>query len=134
MPMAGSILRYFLLVLLFESCTHDKGKIVVPEVTCNTPAVVSFSSDIIPIFDKYCNTSGCHSGSSPTGNLNLESSMAYSQLMKHSSGYIDTMHPDYSLLYAQINSTSQPMPPTGNLDKCDLNLIYKWIQQKAKNN
>ncbi|HEU4717713.1 MAG TPA: c-type cytochrome domain-containing protein, partial [Bacteroidia bacterium] len=81
-----------------------------------------------------CNTAGCHSGTSPAGGLNLEPANAYAQLTSHQGGYIDTLHPEFSLLYSQLISTTTPMPPTGKLDDCTIKLVLKWIQQKAKNN
>lgn len=113
------------------SCTYEKAEL---KVDCKTPVTVSFNNDIIPIFNQHCNTAGCHSGSNPEGGLNLEPAMAYSQLLSNGSGYVDTVTPKYSVLHAYMNSTSDPMPPTGKLDKCTVDLIYKWIEQKAKNN
>ena len=77
---------------------------------------------------------GCHSGSNPKGNLNLENSESYEQLWRKKSGYIDTLNPSLSVLYASMNSSSNPMPPAGKLDNCTVELILRWIQQKAKNN
>jgi hypothetical protein len=114
-------------VLLCCSCNHE-------EAACTPPTTVSFSQDIVPIFNKNCNTSGCHSGTSAAGNLNLEASVAYAQLTKRGKGYIDTLTPQYSILYASMNATTNPMPPNGKLDNCTLELVLKWIEQKAKNN
>jgi hypothetical protein len=111
------------------SCTHEKQ-----EPICSPPATVSFQQNILPIFNQHCNTSGCHSGSVPSANLNLEKSVAYAQLTRKGKGYVDTLTPQYSVLYASMNSTSNPMPPNGKLDKCTVELVYKWIEQKAKNN
>jgi hypothetical protein len=118
-------------LLLSTSCTYEK---VEPRSVCETPVVVSFKNDIQPIFDVHCNTAGCHSGTNPEGNLNLEASQSYAQLWRKKSGYLDTLNPKYSVLYASMNSISNPMPPTGKLDACTLDLILKWIEQKAKNN
>ncbi len=123
---------HFILILFFCcSCTYEKGEL---NTACISPAVVSFKQDVMPIMNEHCNTSGCHSGSDPAGNLNLEPSVAYAELMDSRSGYVDTINPEYSVLYAQMNSVSNPMPPIGKLDKCTLELILKWIKQKAKNN
>jgi hypothetical protein len=119
------------MLFLVSSCTYEKAE---PQVTCAVPDTVSFKRDIQPVFDRHCNTAGCHSGTAPTGNLNLEASVAYEQLSKKSSGYLDTLHPTYSVLYGSMNATSTPMPPSGKLDKCTLDLVLKWIRQKAKNN
>ena len=117
--------------VLLHSCTKDIGK---PVQVCNTPETVSFSKDLIPLFNQNCNTAGCHSGNAPAAGLNLEPATAYSQLLKKSAGYVDTVHPQFSILYSQMSSASTPMPPTGNLDQCKLDIVMKWIQQKAKNN
>lgn len=117
--------------IIMSSCKH------IPESTpCeNTlPETVSFKNNILPLFDAYCNTSGCHSGGSPKGNLNLEDSVAYASLMKPGSGYINTSVPNFSGLYVQMNSTNLPMPPAGLLDECKRNLVLRWIQQGASNN
>lgn len=125
--------KYFFgtILLLTYACTKDVGK---PVVTCNIPQVISYSSDIQKIFNESCALSGCHSGNNPAGNLNLDASVSYQQLMQNGSGYVDTIQPNFSLLYAQMNSVSNPMPPSGKLDACRLDAVLRWIQQKAKNN
>ena len=120
----------WLVLLFFGSCTYDKAS----TEPCPLPGTVSFAQDIQPVFNQYCNTTDCHAGPAPGGNLNLESAVAYTQLHKQGSGYIDTITPRYSVLYAQMNSTSNPMPPDGKLDRCTQELVLKWIEQKAKNN
>jgi len=133
-----SMQNYFLLFVGFamSSCVWDKAKPITTNdiKACDTIVTVSFTKDVLPIFNAHCIDAGCHSGTNPAGNLSLESSVAYAQLMKSGSGYVDTVNPNYSLLYAQMASVSNPMPPTGKLDDCTLNLVLKWIQQKAKNN
>lgn len=130
--------NFFLLFvgIVLSSCVWDKAEPMTAKDinVCDTIVTVSFSKNILPIFNAHCIDAGCHSGSSPASNLNLEASVAYTQLMRHGSGFIDTTNANYSLLYAQMNSVSTPMPPTGKLDDCTLNLVLKWIQQKAKNN
>lgn len=116
------------IVLLSISCKKKTAK----EQLCKTIDKVSFKNEIQPIFNQHCVS--CHSGSSASGNLNLESSVSYQNLMNTKSGYIDTINPIYSVLYSSMISTSNPMPPNGKLDKCTTDLILKWIQQKAKNN
>jgi hypothetical protein len=111
------------------SCTHEKQ-----EPICTLPTTVSFQQNILPIFNQYCNTSGCHSGSTPSANLNLEPSVAYAQLTRKGKGYLDTLTPQYSVLFASMNAITNPMPKSGRLDNCTVELVYKWIEQKAKNN
>jgi hypothetical protein len=126
------ILILFLMLCIYSSCTYEK--VEPASLKCTPPDSVSFSGDIQPIFNAHCIDGGCHSGSSPGGHLDLTASLSYGQLMASGSGYVDTLIPKYSLLYAQMNSVSNPMPPSGKMDKCTLQLVLKWIQQKAKNN
>ncbi|HNQ61750.1 MAG TPA: hypothetical protein PKJ62_05120 [Bacteroidia bacterium] len=116
---------------LLISCSYKKEQI---KPVCDLPDVVSFSNDILPIFNANCGLSGCHSGSSPEGNLDLTTTNAYAQLTSGSSGYVDTVNPELSVLIASMRSVSDPMPPSGNLDDCNINLIMKWIGQSAPNN
>ncbi len=112
------------------SCIHQ-----VANKPCPTnPDSVFFSRDIIPLLNANCNTIGCHSGGNPAGKLNLEASKAYTSLKKSGSGYIDTLDSKNSIIYIQMSSSSQPMPPTGKLSDCKIDLVLKWIEQGAKNN
>ncbi len=125
-----AIICCFALAALTGSCTYEHGD----PVTCMLPDTVSFSRDIQPIFAAHCTDISCHVGNIPAGNLNLEPDKAYEELNDRGSGYLDTLQPHISLLYAQMISVSQPMPPSGNLDDCTTGLVLKWIEQKAKNN
>lgn len=116
----------FSISLLLISCKKGTS-----EPVCTTPSTVSFSKDIQPIFNANCNTSGCHIGTKPAGNLNLESSQAYKNLLDSKSGYIDTLKPENSILYTSMTSKTNPMPPSGKLDACKIELVLKWIQQGA---
>lgn len=126
----------FRLVLLFllvlGTSFHCKKEKVPTSAECQVVENVSFQKNIVPIFEAHCVS--CHSGSNASGNLNLEANVAYQNLSDPKSGYLDTINPTYSLIYASMISTSNPMPPNGKLDKCTTDLILKWIQQKAKNN
>jgi hypothetical protein len=123
-----SVLVFSLLALAAGSCTYDHAG------DCSLPDEVSFSRDIQPIFDAHCTTPDCHAGAAPAGNLNLEAAQAYAALSQPGKGYLDTLTPHFSLLYAQMISVSEPMPPTGNLDDCTTGLVLRWIEQNAKNN
>jgi hypothetical protein len=125
------IFCFFISITFIYGCKHDPVEAV---KTCVLPETVSFSQHIVPLFNAHCNTSGCHSGNQPAGGLNLEPNNAYAQLSQSGSGYIDTINPNYSLLYAQMISVNTPMPPTGTLEKCSTDLVLRWISQKAPNN
>ncbi len=122
----------FLVGITVFSCKRDKAPLA---RICNQrlPDTVSFSKNILPIFQNNCSIIGCHTGIN-SGHINLDASVAYSQLMQPGKGYIDTVNPNFSVLYDRMISDSKPMPPTGNLDACSTDLLFKWIKQKAKNN
>lgn len=126
--------RVLLVVITGSTLFSCKHPIPEAEPCSSQPSQVSFNNDILPLFRNHCSTSGCHAGTDPEGNLNLEDSAAYTQLMDPQSGYVDTLNPKMSFLYIQMNSSSQPMPPTGRLDDCTVNLVLKWIEQGAKEN
>jgi hypothetical protein len=121
----------------YSSCTYKNEEEVNPSGTCSGVSLdsVSFSNDIIPIFVANCDNSGCHTGNTQASNiLNLSPSVAYSQLSKKGSGYINVSNPSFSVLYSTLVSGSPAMPPSGPLSNCELELIQKWMSQGGKNN
>lgn len=129
---------FFLIVLLSAfSCTYNKGADIKPDVGCSTTySTVSFSTDIQPILTLNCAISGCHSGTNPQGNFNLEASKAYTTLSKTGRGYIDVSDPKGSVFYSSMVSTSNPMPPAGRqpISACDLKRIETWMREGALDN
>ena len=84
---------------------------------------VSFSRDIMPIFQKY--SDGNHGSKS---NYSLES---YEGVMKN----VVPGNPEGSVLYQRMIGQGGPiMPPSGKLPDDLLKLVYDWIKQGAKNN
>lgn len=91
--------------------------------------VVSFSGDILPIFNESCNGSGCHNagGKAP----NLAPSSAYNVIK---SGYINAGDPEKSELYLWMaGKRGTPMPLSGP-NKQYNSLVLAWIKQGALNN
>ncbi len=131
-----NILLLFVLVLFCQVCTYRNMEDIRPAKGCEPiPGdTVSFNRDIQPILTQHCAVSGCHSGNDPESNFNLEASVAYAQLLEHGSGYVDTINPKNSVVYSALVSKSQPMPPSGRLNQCNIEMIEKWMQQNAKNN
>ncbi|MEI8203039.1 MAG: hypothetical protein WCH34_08520 [Bacteroidota bacterium] len=83
---------------------------------CDTN-LFTFSGAVLPTILNFC--SGCHSGSSPSGDINLET---YSQIAGATN------------LYSRITNTSSPMPPSGLMDACKITQIKKWIDAGKPNN
>lgn len=76
---------------------------------------MSFATDIAPIINTNC--SGCHSGSSPSGGINLSAYAGVSGVA--SSGKL------YNAV-AQ-NGSAQPMPPSSKISDCDISKIKSWV-------
>jgi hypothetical protein len=107
-----------------------KNTTVLPETGAEITRTVSFSGDIMPVFNKSCNSSGCHNagGKSP----DLSAANAYSSLS--AGGFINTGDAQSSGLYLWMTGKKgAPMPLSG--PNKDYNaLILAWIKQGALNN
>lgn len=123
-----SILQLLLLIgtglVVMGSCKYDE--VLPPEVAPG----ISFSTDVIPIFNASCNSAGCHNAS---GHIPiLTETAAYQSLW--SGGYIDTIAPDQSELYQwMIGARGIPMPPEGTIPT-DNATVLQWITEGALNN
>lgn len=118
---------FFLVVVLtigfgVTSCTYYENDPVPVEV----PDSVSFSANVLPIFDARCDNTGCHA----TGGIkpDLTAANAYNDLIVF--GFVDTDFPEKSTLYLKVS--------TGSMAKFtnpgDAEIILKWIQQGALDN
>lgn len=119
---AATSLLLAVFVLLFTGCEYDY---VEPD---NAPITtkVSFSGDVMPIFNSSCNFSGCHSaGSVPP---DLTPGGAYESLFANN--MVDTENPSGSTLYTTMNSGSMKKYSTPDKTK----IILAWIEQGALNN
>src|SRR3954462_3578338 len=71
------------------------------------PQFVSFSGDLVPLFNTHCNTSGCHDDV-PAHKPSLVPEKAYNAIT--SGGYINLAVPNSSTLYTVVKTGI--MPPT----------------------
>src|SRR6266516_6884184 len=92
------------------------------------PQQVSFSGDLIPLFEANCALSGCHDAT-PSHNPALTSDKAYDAILN--GGYINIVVPTNSSLYEHVESGE--MPPTGALKASDVQKILDWIRNGAPN-
>ena len=113
-------------IVVMISCTKKSNN--------NEVANVSFSKDILPVFEANCAiNSSCHIGSySLNDHVNLTDSMAYNTI--ESRGLIVVATPAASILYNQIATGIMPKAPYSKLSAAQINLVLNWIQQGAKNN
>ena len=121
------LLTLMLAAGLFTACYYDQVLVVEDEPT--EVGQVSFSKDILPIFNQSCNLSGCHNGAVKP---NLLPANAFSA--QTSGNYINTSDPAGSELYQWMKGNrSLPMPLNGA--KADYNAkVLAWIKQGAQNN
>ncbi|CAN5566240.1 hypothetical protein BH11BAC2_BH11BAC2_04230 [soil metagenome] len=120
--MAGNFF-FGLSLIFFSSCVHNSDLTNIREI--------KYEQDIRPILSANCNYSGCHGGSD--GEFSLAS---YQDVI--SNGDIKAGDARGSKLYKSITRRGliQQMPPSGStqLIDNDIQLIYIWIEQGAKNN
>jgi hypothetical protein len=109
-------------VLLFSGCEYDY---VEPD---NVPIVtkVSFSGDVVPIFNSSCNFSGCHSAGAVSPDLTPDN--AYQSLLTND--MVNTENPGSSELYTSMNNGSMKKYSTPDKTK----IILAWIEQGALDN
>jgi len=112
------------MLVLIQGCYYD---IVQPIDPNKPPEFVSFSGDLQPIFDKNCNTSGCHDGAHAP---NLLPKVSYNELIH--GGFVNIVLPDQSTIYKVVNSGS--MPPTGKLPPDEIQMVLDWVKLGAPNN
>ena len=120
-------LGIFLLVVIVPGCYQD---IISPGSDPNgPPQFVSFSGDLIPLFNKDCNMSGCHDAT-PSHAPSLVPDQAYNALIN--GGFVNTAVPTESTIY--VVTKGGAMPPTGALPASDTQKILDWIRNGAPNN
>lgn len=119
-----TVLSLFLavFVLPFAGCEYDY---VEPD---NAPidTQVSFSGDVVPIFNSSCNFSGCHSAGAVSPDLTPAN--AYKSLFDED--MIDKKNPANSELYTEVNKGSMKKYSTPDKNK----IILAWITQGALDN
>ncbi|MEO8087610.1 MAG: hypothetical protein ABI763_12360 [Bacteroidota bacterium] len=107
-------------IVLLISCTHNPDLTNVPEV--------QYSIEIQAILSANCTMSGCHDGNAQSSFIGYENTI--------SNGGIKPFNAHGSKLYRSITGRSTIMPPSSkqSLTSKQLQQIYVWIEQGAKNN
>ncbi len=111
------------IVLLLGSCKH--------KTNFNELTEVSYSATIAPIINSNCTFSGCH-GDSAFQKFNITT---YDGLMNAG---ISAGSPEKSELYKVLKTLNEekimPKKPYNELSEKQIQSIYVWIGQGAKNN
>jgi len=134
------IVSCFGLIGISTQCTYDKW----PEAPkTSVPDTVSFNKQLLPLFIAYCTSGPCHNSNynsyNPKAVFSLDSAVAYSSLLYVGRGYVVPGNPGTSVLYQDVNDRESslygmPQNPYPPLSAVQVQEIYKWIQQGAKNN
>jgi hypothetical protein len=123
------ILPAALSILLLAGCYKDKVSELYPGsglfVPCDTTHTPSYSQNIAPLLQNYC--VGCHSGSNPTGGANFTT---YSGVYQWASDASPSKMEGSAWHLRGFN----PMPPSFELDTCQLKMIQYWCANGAPNN
>ncbi len=120
-----------LLIVIFaceDQITSDCDE---DEMINRNPMPARYNAIQKTIFDSRCIT--CHSGSAPSGNLNLSSEISYSQLTDKN--LIIPGNTSLSILYQKLNSANpnNVMPPTGKIEQGLIDSVAAWIDKGALN-
>ena len=108
-------------------CYYDE---VIPDVSIYSGEEISFSEDLVPIFDASCNSAGCHN----TGGIapDLTGANAYNAIVN--GAYINSAAPTSSEFYKWVNGERSITMPLSGTDPQLASAVLLWIQQGAPNN
>ena len=115
------------MVIYLSGCYYDA---VLPPLTPEIETEISFNKDIIPIFNKSCNGSGCHNigGTKP----DLTAANAYNALKN--GNYFNISAAESSEIYKWMKGEKGlPMPLSGPNSEYNAKILA-WIKQGALNN
>ena len=119
-------------VFSLAGCYKDRT-VLVPNTTVEeitTP--VSFANDLIPIFNRSCNMSGCHSSGGQVPDLTVAN--AYRTIFEED--LIDVDNPGSREMMGWLTGAIKPAMPFGaSSNPSNINaLMLAWIKQGAQNN
>lgn len=123
-----AVVLAIVIINLMTGCYKDKTVIFDTGAEITRP--VSFASDIVPIFNSSCNTSGCHSAGSKSPDLTIAN--AYNSLI--GGNFVNKDDPQSSLLYQWMTGKKSTPMPVGGINKDFNALVLAWIKQGAQNN
>ncbi|MCF8227301.1 MAG: hypothetical protein K9G58_06370 [Bacteroidales bacterium] len=106
---------------MMTSCYYDNEEELYPTGQICDTTEITFSGDILSMADNFCQS--CHSGATPSGNLNLET---YDQI----SAAAEKM---YERISKPVGDP-QLMPPGQKLDDCTIKKLKIWIEEGKPNN
>lgn len=132
------------IAISFNACKHEPDEFAGPDPVDTTdnqpplgipcdPDTVYFKNTILPLLVSSCGVSGCHdAGTAEEGVVLVD----YAQIL--ATGGIKPGNPSDSELYEVITESDpdkvMPPPPRNALNAEQIDFIYKWILQGARDN
>jgi len=119
----GALLLGITLLILLNSCYYDNVEELYPQPAACDTLNITYSNDVLPIINTKC--TGCHSGTAPAGNINLET---YDDIVAAANN---------GSLMGTIRHESNwsPMPKNvAKLDNCTITKLEIWIADGTPNN
>jgi len=109
---------------LLSGCYYDSKEYLYPTLNtvCDSVSTQTYDATISKILNDNCVS--CHSGSSPSGGVLLNS---YTNVKTQ----VDNGQLLGSILHSSGFTGSKAMPPSSSLDDCSINAIKKWIKNTA---
>lgn len=123
-----SLFISFVAIVLLASC-KDTGTELEEIPTSN----VSYGQHIQPVFDKLCNSSGCHNDQTKAGGLSLTS---WANTTADYLVVAPGLPASSKLVWVITGQSVKTMPPLGwpALNTNQINGIKTWVKEGAKNN
>jgi hypothetical protein len=116
----GLLAASILALAVHTGCYKDSKEAMYPSTGCDT-TTVTWSSNIQPIINSNCATSGCHDASSSSGGYALNTYSGVKTIANN------------GRLLAVIESGSMPKGAP-KLDNCTINKVRRWINTGAMEN
>ncbi len=128
--MKKSLLIFGGILLLYASCKHDMIEATVSQtpvpIVNPTSDSVCFTAEVLPLFQSYCGSKGCHGSGSAEEGVSLET---YFNIMKG----ISPSNPNNSKYFREITKGAMPPKNSPQLSSAQVAVLQKWITQGAKN-
>lgn len=123
------IFVFLISILIFSNCYKDKFSEIYPGAglftPCDTTSHPSYSQHIAPLLENYC--IGCHSGPTTSGTADFST---YAGVLPWTADGASSKIVGCSWHLVGYN----PMPPSFQLDSCQMRQIYLWVIDGAPNN
>lgn len=127
MKISGLFIIIISALVAFQSCYYDKADLLYPAANgpCDTTLVAKYATEVLPVMNASCNTSGCHNTVDAAGGVILDTyNGVKAQAMN--GRLMDSIN---------HNSNYAAMPKgAAKLGNCTLIKIQQWINSGIPNN